>query len=213
MSSKQPGFIAAILLLLDLAALNCVWLIFYKVSWIPETYQTISPIVSINISWIITVYFLNAYRLKFLLKIPYIFMHNVKCIFSCFAFSVLLLMVLGQDLNSYFILKLFAGFVVSFLIVRLIYSRVLRLLHSNGYHFSRVLIAGTGPEANRLRNYIENERWFGNKFLGFVENKKSSGWAMRNSYLRASSKVAPVSSSHGGPGMHNRCCIVFYVTC
>ncbi|NQZ59901.1 MAG: sugar transferase [Lentisphaeraceae bacterium] len=85
-----------------------------------------------------------------------------------FAFFLLMCVLSSVPVERNFLLELFTYFLVILLISHFIYSVILHKVRLKGYFFSRVLIAGSGLEAQRVKSYLDSEHGFGQKFLGFI---------------------------------------------
>ena len=165
---QKSGFAGGVLSLVDLILLNSLWVYMSLDDGVVDVYCEIPLWMSLNGAWLATAYFFHIYDIKNLLEFAAIAKEALIAVTFSFALCVLSLLVSNISIDRSYLIEYFSILFISLLMLHCLYSFILRRMRRKGYFFSRFLIAGSGLEAMRIKNYLDSEQGFGQKFLGHI---------------------------------------------
>lgn len=177
MNRQFERYLQITLLILDIAALNIVFLIFQLIFTnnvhFNSTDAYFKYISIANASWFLLAFFLRTYSISIILNFEDFTKRTIQ-VYLIWIITILFYLFFSRELliSRFFIITSIAAFGVGLLINKFIYLGIFRYFRTSDLLVKKIIILGYNETAKKLASYFEQDG-LNTEIIGFIEDEEN----------------------------------------
>ncbi len=177
MNRQFERYLQITLLILDIIALNLVFiifqLIFTKGIHFKSTDEYFKYIIVANVSWIVLAFFLRTYGNSIILSFEDFTKRTIQ-VFLIWVITILFYLFFSRELvvSRFFVITTTAAFGLGLLINKFIYLGIFKYFRTSDLLVKKVIIVGYNETAKKLASYFEQDG-LNTQIMGYIEDDEN----------------------------------------